>query len=127
MKGHVFRHGGSENRDKCHKTIKAIIQHVAEECDGSQDIKKSIEKMKHAVTSLPTDTPDWDGATATERLTQKKLADNCVNHEARFKEHKIKTFESTLGQCVDALKNKIEATVGHEAVKDSDDVMESLK
>ena len=30
LKGHVFRHGRSKNRDKHHKTAKAIIQHVAE-------------------------------------------------------------------------------------------------
>jgi len=39
----------------------------------------------------------------------------------------MKTFESMLGQCGDALKNKIEATVGREAVEDSNDVAELLK
>ena len=58
---------------------------------------------------------------------QEKLVDNCMNHKARFKEHKMKTCELTLGQFMDALKNKIEATVGHETVEDSDDVTESLK
>ena len=100
---------------------------MAEEHDCSRDTKKLIKKMKCEVTTPPADIADWDGATATERLTQKKLVDNHVNHKARFKEHKMKTFESMLGQCADALKNKMEATVGCEAVEDSDDVTELLK
>ena len=79
MKGHMFRHGRSENRNEHHKTIKTIFQHAAEECDQSRDMKKSIKKMKCMVTLPPTDMADWDGATTTERLTQKKLLDNNAN------------------------------------------------
>ena len=32
-----------------------------------------------------------------------------------------------LGQCTDALKNKLEATDGYETTEDADDVTESLK
>ena len=48
-------------------------------------------------------------------------------HEIRFKERKTKTCESMLGQCTDALKNKLEATDGYESIEDSDDVAEPLK
>ena len=53
--------------------------------------------------------------------------DVCMLHEMQFKEHKSKTCELTLGQCMDALKNKLEATDGHETMEDADGVMESLK
>ena len=76
--------------------------------------------------SPPTDT-DWDAATATERLTQKKHIDVCMLREIRFKKHKSKTHELTLGQCTDALKNKLEATDGYELIEDSGDVVELLK
>ena len=75
----MFWHGRSENRDKHHKTIKAIVQHVAEECNQSRDMKKSTKKMKCTVTSPPTDTGDWDDASTNERSMQKKLVDNHMN------------------------------------------------
>ena len=77
MKSHAFRHGRSENRDECHKTIKAIAQHAAEECDHSRDIKMLLKKLKCEATVAPTDT-DWDNATAMQKLTQKKHADICM-------------------------------------------------
>ena len=76
LKGHMFRHGRSENRCKHHKTIKAIVQHVAEECNRSKDTKKLIEKMKHITMSLPTNAGSWDAATTNQRLMQNKLVDN---------------------------------------------------
>ena len=36
LKGCAFRHGRPENRDECHKTVKAIVQCVAEEHDHSK-------------------------------------------------------------------------------------------
>jgi len=32
----MFRHGSPENKDECHKTVKAIVQCVAEEHDHSK-------------------------------------------------------------------------------------------
>ena len=36
LKCHMFRHGSPENKDECHKTVKAIVQCVAEEHDHSK-------------------------------------------------------------------------------------------
>ena len=36
LKGHEFRHSRPKNRNECHKTVKAIVQCVAEEHDHSK-------------------------------------------------------------------------------------------
>ena len=59
---------------------------------------------------------------------QKKHADAHVSHEMQFEEHKSEACELALGQCADALKNKLEATNDYKAlVEDAHDVIESLK
>ena len=58
---------------------------------------------------------------------QKKKADLFMSSEMQFGEHKSKAFELALGQCMDAFKNKLEATAGHETAEDVDNVMKSLK
>ena len=113
LKGHIYNVGTGSQADQFTATTKALLSYSGRKCSNPQDIRIAIERQKDV--SIPTINSRTDIDGEVVKLLLRKETDTYVKRSQQYRQNKAKIYSVDLGQCTEAMNNRLE---GEETYKD---------
>jgi hypothetical protein len=126
LKGHIYDCSDAKQSDLFVKTTtKKIALYVGRTYTSGGDIKIAVESLAIPTLKVPTD--PVPGATKTEELIWKKRVEEYARR-GTYLEIKVKSlFSLVWGQCMDIMRQKVEALDAFKKLSAKNDGIELLK
>ena len=115
LKGNIYDVGTGSQAEQFTATNKALASYAGLKCSDPQYIRIAIERQKDGVIPIPTSRPDIDAEVAN--LLLGKEIDAYVNRSQKYCQNTAKIYSMALGQCTEAMKNRLK---GEETYKEMD-------
>jgi hypothetical protein len=125
LRGFTFQYGVPGQQAKFARTKKAIAEHLGITSDCGQDLYIAIMEGEEPEFEEPED----PGKTATKGQLQRYdiLLKKVLAKEERYKIEKAKAFRLIIGQCSQAMRNKVEALPDFKSLQKNVDIVQLLK
>ena len=122
LKGNVFSYGTLDQSERFIKTSKVIAEYVGTEY--RKEMWTLVSKKEETTFKEPVD-PGKD-ATKGQLEKYKMELKAMMDDEKKYKKEKAKVFRIVMGQCLAAMKNKVESLPEYPKLEENDDVIELL-
>ena len=116
--------GTGSRADQFTATTKALASYSGRKCSDPQDIQITIERQKDVVIPIPTSRPDIE--VEVTKLLPGKENDAYVKRSQQYLQNKSKIYSVALGQCTEAMKNRLEGEENYEDINVESDVIRLL-
>ena len=121
LKGPIYNVGTGSQADQSTATTKALASYARRKCSDPQDIRIAIELQKDAVMLILNSRPDIK--VEVENLLIGKEIGAYVNRIQRYHQNKAKIYSVALGQCTEAMKNRLGGEETYEDIDGESDVI----
>jgi hypothetical protein len=125
LRGYVFSYGVPGQQAKYAKAKKAIAEYIGMTSDCGQDLYTAIMEGVEPEFEEPED----PGKTATKGQLQRYdiLLKKVLAKEEKYNIEKAKLFRLIIGQCSQAMRNKVEALPDYKVMQKTVDFVKLLK
>ena len=124
LKCHIYNVVTGSQAYQLTATTKALAIYAGQKCSDPQDIWIAIERQKDVVIPIPTSRPDIDMEVA--KLLLGKEIDAYVKRSQQYRQNKAKIYSLDLGQCTEAMKNRLKGEETYEDINGESDIIHLL-
>ena len=124
LKGHIYDVGYGQQADAFVKKTEEIAGYAGRTCKQSTDIRAAIEKLQDVTITLQArvtieEVPDKDD----RKIIRKSQIDEYRKRNATYQENKGKIYPVIIGQCTDAMIEKLKGDPNFDMTEHNSDML----
>ena len=120
--GNVYNVGTTTQAEQFTETTKKLASYAGRTCKEPQDIHRAIEDLKEVTIAMPDERLGITDLTLKAKLYEKDI-EVWSKRESLYRQNKSSMYSIALGQCLEAMKVKLEASTQFELINDDSDLI----